>query len=142
MQSTQHPAPLYRYILAWALMTDGLAGFWCCRPWLGTRTFNIGQLLILGVSWKAASLLCLPSEAWARFTLLRFLAYCVWLGMQPTQFLKGQQTARRGPGSDGARVPAEHGHWRGPPLARAAPAAGRDPLSGPVLNRPGGHHLL
>ncbi len=48
MPSTQHPAPLYRYILAWALMVGGLAGFWCCRPWLGTRTFNIGQALVLG----------------------------------------------------------------------------------------------
>jgi hypothetical protein len=97
MPSTQHPAPLYRYILAWALMVGGLAGFWCCRPWLGTRTFNIGQVLVLGVSWKAASLLCLPPEAWARFTLLRFLAYCAWVGVQPTQFLKGQQTTPGAP---------------------------------------------
>jgi hypothetical protein len=103
MPSTQHPAPLYRYILAWGLMVGGLAGFWWCRPWLGTRTFNIGQVLVLVVSWKAASLLCLPPEAWARFTLLRFLAYCVWAGMQPTQFLKGQQT------TPGAPVPTVRG---------------------------------
>jgi hypothetical protein len=39
-----------------------------------------------------ASLICLP-PAWARFTWLRLLAYCVWYGMQPQQFLKGAKTA-------------------------------------------------
>ena len=135
MSSTQHPAPLYRYILAWAVMVGGLVGFWCCRPWLGTRAFNIGQVVVLLVTWKVASLLCLPPEAWARFTPFRFLAYCVWLGMQPRQFLEGQQTARRCPGADGARVPPQRGHRGGPGLARAAPAAGRDPLAGPLLDR-------
>jgi hypothetical protein len=36
-----------RFVLAWVVMVGGLAGFWCCRPWLGTRTFNIGQIVIL-----------------------------------------------------------------------------------------------
>ena len=79
-------------MLAWAVMVGGLVGFWCCRPWLGTRAFNYGQLLVLLVTWKIASLLCLPPGAWARLTPLRLLAYCVWIGMQPRQFLKGQQT--------------------------------------------------
>jgi alginate O-acetyltransferase complex protein AlgI len=84
-------------------MVGGLAGFWCCRPWLGTSTFIIGQIVVLMASWKVASLLCLPPEAWARFTRLRLLAYCVWPGMQPTQFLKGQRTA------PGAPVPTVRG---------------------------------
>jgi hypothetical protein len=76
--STDLRTPLYRFVVAWAVMIGGLAGFRCCRPWLGTRAFNYGQFAVLMATWKIASLLCLPSEAWARFTPLRFLAYCVW----------------------------------------------------------------
>jgi hypothetical protein len=78
-------------------MIGALVVFWCCRPWLGTRTFNYGQWFVLGATWKVASLLCLPSQAWARFTRLRFLAYCVWIGVQPRQFLVGQRTAAGAP---------------------------------------------
>ena len=101
--SEAHPAatdlrtPLSRFVVAWAVMIGGLAGFWCCRPWLGTRAFNYGQLAVLMATWKIASLLCLPSRAWARFTPPRFLAYCLWYGMQPRQFLKGQRTAPGAP---------------------------------------------
>ncbi len=84
-------------------MVGGLVGFWCCRPWIGTRAFNFGQLVVLMLTWKIASLLCLAPAAWARFTPLRLLAYCCWIGMQPTQFLKGQRTA------PGAPVPTVHG---------------------------------
>ena len=80
--------PLRRHLLAWSLIIGGPVGFWCCRPLLGTRTFNYGQLAVLMVTWKIASLLCLPSASWARFTPLRLLAYCVFIGMQPRQFLK------------------------------------------------------
>jgi hypothetical protein len=86
-----------RFLLAWAVMIVGLVGFWCCRPFLGTRAFNYGQLVVLVLTWKIASLLCLPPWAWARFTLLRFLAYCVWIGMQPRQFLAGERTAANAP---------------------------------------------
>jgi hypothetical protein len=96
-QATHLPTPVYRFVLAWAVMIGGLAGFWCCRPWLGTRTFNYGQLVVLGATWKIASLLCLPRQEWARFTPLRFLAYCVWIGVQPRQFLVGQRTAPDAP---------------------------------------------
>jgi hypothetical protein len=78
-------------------MVGGLVGFWCCRNWLGTTAFNWGQLVVLLATWKIASLVCLPPRAWARFTPLRFLAYCVWIGMQPGQFLVGQKTAARAP---------------------------------------------
>jgi hypothetical protein len=91
------PVPTRRYVLAWALMVGGLVGFWCCRPWLEPRTFKIGQLVVLLLTWKVASLLCLPPAAWARFTPLRFLAYCVWYGMQPRQFLRGEKTAPGAP---------------------------------------------
>ena len=60
--------PTRRFVMAWAVMVGGLVGFWCCRPWLGTRAFNYGQLAVLMLTWKIASLLCLPPEAWARFT--------------------------------------------------------------------------
>jgi Membrane bound O-acyl transferase family len=97
IHTTLLPAPLHRFVLAWAVMIGGLVGFWCCRPWLGTRAFNYGQLAVILATWKIASLLCLPPQAWARFTPLRFLAYCVWIGMQPRQFLLGQRTAAGAP---------------------------------------------
>jgi hypothetical protein len=96
-QPTAHLRSLpRRFVLAWGVMIVGLFGFWCSRPFLGTRAFY-GQLAILLLTWKIASLLCLPAQAWARFTPLRLLAYCVWIGMQPRQFLVGQRTATRAP---------------------------------------------
>ncbi len=95
--------PTRRFVLAWAVLAGGLVGFWCCRPLLDSRTFNVGQVVVLLVSWKTASLLCLPRAAWARFTPLRLLAYCLWYGMQPQQFLRGARTA------PGAPVPTVSG---------------------------------
>ncbi len=89
--------PTRRLLLAWALMIGGLVGFWCCGPWLEPSTFNLGQLVVLMVTWKFASLLCLPSAAWARLPALRLLAYCIWPGMQPQQFLVGQKSAAGAP---------------------------------------------
>jgi hypothetical protein len=86
-----------RFVLAWALIVGGLAGFWCCRPWLSTTAFNYGQLIVLLVSWKIASLLCLPADAWSKFTPLRLLAYCLCFAMQPQQFLRGRQPVRGAP---------------------------------------------
>ena len=91
------PAPTRRFVVAWAVMVGGLVGFWCCRPWLDSRAFNYGQVAILLVTWKIASLLCLPPAAWTRLTPLRLLAYCLWIGMQPKQFLVGQRTAADAP---------------------------------------------
>ena len=82
-----------RFLLAWALMVGGLIGFWCCRPWLDTRIFNYGQLAVLIVTWKIASLICLPRAAWAGLSPLRLLAYFIWPGMQPQQFVTGRKTA-------------------------------------------------
>jgi Membrane bound O-acyl transferase family len=65
--------------------------FWCCRPWLSPTAFAIGQVVALMLSWKVASLLCLPPSEWPRFTPPRFIAYCLFLGMQPRQFLRGQR---------------------------------------------------
>ncbi len=90
-------APTRRFVLAWSLMIGSLVGFWCCRPWLGTSAFNYGQLAVLLVTWKIASLICLPPGAWVRLTPLRLLAYCIWYGMQPKQFLEGEVTAARAP---------------------------------------------
>ncbi len=97
MPTPRRSAPTRRFVLAWALMFGGLVGFWCCRPWLGTRAFNYGQFVVFLVTWKIASLLCLPPGAWARLTPLRLLAYCFWSGMQPKQFLEGQATAADAP---------------------------------------------
>jgi hypothetical protein len=97
LPATDLLTPPHRFVLAWSVMIGGLAGFWCCRPWLGTRAFNYGQLVVLGATWKIASLLCLPRQAWTRFTPLRFLAYCIWIGVQPRQFLVGQRTAPDAP---------------------------------------------
>ena len=97
MPTTRLRAATNRNVLAWAVMIGGLAGFWCCRPWLGTRAFNFGQFVVLGATWKIASLLCLPSAGWAHLTPLRLLAYCFWPGVQPHQFLVGQRTAAGAP---------------------------------------------
>jgi len=70
-------------------MISGLVGFWCLRPWLSNQAFGYGQLAVLLATWKIASLLLLPPESWRRFTPPRLLAYCVWPGMQPRQFLVG-----------------------------------------------------
>jgi hypothetical protein len=95
--STEIPVPLHRFVLAWTVMVGGLVGFWCIRPFLGTSAFNYGLLAVLLLTWKIASLLCLPKQAWSRFTPLRFLAYCLFIGMQPKQFLVGQRTAAGAP---------------------------------------------
>ncbi|MFI5456229.1 MAG: MBOAT family protein [Isosphaerales bacterium] len=97
MPTPRRPAPSGRFVLAWALMIGSLVGFWCCRPWLGARAFNYGQLAVFLATWKIASLLCLPRAAWARLTPLRLLAYCFWYGMQPQQFQKGKVTAAHAP---------------------------------------------
>jgi hypothetical protein len=99
------PAPMWRYVLAWTVMIGSLAAVWSCQPWLEATTFNYAQIVVLLVSWKIASLLCLSPGAWARFTPLRFVAYCVWYGMQPLQFLRGQKTA------PGAPVPTVYGFF-------------------------------
>ncbi len=95
--ATHRPAPLRRFVTAWALMIGGLVGFWCCRPWLGTKAFNYGQIAVVLATWKAASLLCLPPGAWRRLTPLRLLAYCVWPGMQPRQFLAAARAPAEAP---------------------------------------------
>jgi hypothetical protein len=104
MTPQTHAVSTRRYVLAWAVMIGGLIGFWCCRPWLGTSAFNYGQVAVLMVSWKIASLLCLPPGAWPRLTPLRLLAYSVWIGMQPQQFLKGQKTAAGAPVPTGSGI--------------------------------------
>ena len=101
--ANRRSAPSRRVVLAWALMIGTLVGFWCLRPLLGIKAFSFGQLGVFLLIWKIASLLCLPPGAWARFTPLRFLAYCFWYGMQPRQFLKGEVTAA------GAPVPSVFG---------------------------------
>jgi hypothetical protein len=78
-------------------MVGGLVGVWCCRPWLSATAFNFGQFAVLMLTLKIASLLCLSRNAWARFTPLRLLAYCFFIGMQPRQFLAGQRTAPGAP---------------------------------------------
>ena len=78
--------PLHRLVLAWTVMVVSLVGFWCSRPWLETRVFNYGQLAVLLVTWKIASLLCLPTHEWRRFTPLRLLAYCTGMVCSPGSF--------------------------------------------------------
>ena len=90
-ESVRTTLPTRRFVLAWVVMVGGLVGFWCCRPWLPTRVFDFGQIVVLMLSWKIASLICMTPRDWSRMTRLRLLAYCVWLGMQPRQFLVGQK---------------------------------------------------
>jgi hypothetical protein len=97
MSTNPSPTPTHRFVIAWIILIGGLVGFWCCRPLLGTKAFNIGQFAVLVISWKVAALFCLPPGAWKRFTGLRFLAYFIWPGMQPNQFLVGCTTAPGAP---------------------------------------------
>jgi hypothetical protein len=103
MSSNSGIPSTHRYVIAWTIMIGGLVGIWCCRPLLSPRLFNFGQLAVLLATWKIASLLCLRADDWARFTRLRLLAYCLWIGMQPRQFLPGERTA------PGAPVPTVRG---------------------------------
>jgi alginate O-acetyltransferase complex protein AlgI len=103
VSARRRSAPARRFVVAWTLMVGALVGYWCCKPWLSTKVFNYGQLAVFLLTWKIASLLCLSPAAWARLTPLRLLAYCIWYGMQPQQFLKGQVTAA------GAPVPSVKG---------------------------------
>jgi hypothetical protein len=86
-----------RLALAWAILLGGLVGFWCCRPWLDVKTFQYGQLAVLLVTWKAATLLCLPPGDWGRFPWYRLLAYLIWIGMQPRLFLAGREPDPQAP---------------------------------------------
>ena len=106
-------------------MVGGLVGFWCCRPWLEPSVFNFGQLIVLMATWKVASLLCMTPRDWSRMTRLRLLAYCVWIGMQPRQFLVGQKTAADAPSTDGRRVPPQRADRADPALGgpRLLPAS-------------------
>jgi hypothetical protein len=120
----RQPAATERAVVAWAVMVVGLVGFWCLRPRLSDRAFGYGQLAVLLATWKIASLLHLPPASWRRFTPRRFLAYCVWPGMQPRQFLVGARAPA------GAPVPTLRGFLRNVAtgaalllLARLMPAA-------------------
>jgi hypothetical protein len=91
--SANRAAPLgtSRFLLAWIIMVAGPVGFWYSRPWMNPVSFDAGQIAVLILAWKIASLICLPRADWARFTPWRFLAYCFWIGMQPRMFLVGYQ---------------------------------------------------
>src|SRR5262245_51551093 len=86
-----------RLALAWTVLVGGIGVFWCFRPRLPTMTFYIGQGVVLMLSWKIASLICLPPSEWRRFSTPRFIAYCFFPGMQPRQFLRGQRLAPGAP---------------------------------------------
>ncbi|MFO0958724.1 MAG: membrane bound O-acyl transferase family-domain-containing protein [Isosphaeraceae bacterium] len=87
----------YPHGLAWALMIAGPVASWCAWPWLGSQAFTIVILVALLASWKAAALICLPRESWGDFPPLHLLAFLVWPGMQPRQFLRGAVTAEGTP---------------------------------------------
>jgi len=96
--TSRQSTPTRRYVLAWALMIGSLLGFWCCRPWLGTRAFQLRATRrpARDVEDRFAAL---PGARGlgAGSPPLRMLAYCVWPGMQPHQFLAGQVTAADAP---------------------------------------------
>ena len=86
-----------RCVLAWVVLCVPLVGVWCCQPWLDPRTFDIGQLVVMLLSWKIASLICLLPGEWKRLPVHRFLGYWVWIGMQPRWFLVGEKADPRAP---------------------------------------------
>jgi hypothetical protein len=97
MSAKRYRVPTHRVVIAWILMIGSLVGFWCCGPWLGDRVFRFGQFAVFLVAWKVAALICLPPAEWARLTRLRLLAYWIWPGMQPQQFLVGRKTVAGAP---------------------------------------------
>jgi hypothetical protein len=55
-QPTTHGRSIpQRYVLAWAVMIVGLVGFWCCRPFLGTRTEWAYAGMLFDLTGAAAS---------------------------------------------------------------------------------------
>ena len=127
MCTTELPAALHRYVLAWAVMIGGLVGFWCCRPWLGTSAFNYGQLaVVLGdVEDRLAALPAAPgvgavhaAEVSGLLRLDRHAAEAV---------SRGPADRRRCPDSHRFRVRPQRRHRGGVALARAATPACREP---------------
>jgi hypothetical protein len=90
-EARERPASIPRFVLAWTILLGSLVGFWSCRPWLDEQAFQYGQLAVLMVTWKVATLLCLSPGEWARFPWHRLVTYLVWIGMQPRLFLVGYQ---------------------------------------------------
>jgi alginate O-acetyltransferase complex protein AlgI len=84
---TQRTVPLSRLALAWAVLLGGLVGFWCVRPYCPALVWVIGQGVVLYVSSKIATLICLPPDERRRLSWDGLAAYLVWPGMQPRHFL-------------------------------------------------------
>jgi alginate O-acetyltransferase complex protein AlgI len=86
----QRTIPLPNLLVAWAVLTGGLVGFWCVRPWFTGLAWGNGSYVVLYITSKVATLVCLPRAERCRLPWGRLLAYLFWPGMQPRQFFPEQ----------------------------------------------------
>jgi alginate O-acetyltransferase complex protein AlgI len=90
----QHTVPTSRLVIAWAVMLGSLFGYWAVRPlFSGVMAWTEGTAVVLLVSSKVASLVCMPGDDRRRLSWGRFVAYLFWLGMQPGHFLPERKPA-------------------------------------------------
>jgi hypothetical protein len=94
----QRTVPTPRLLLAWAVMLGGMGAYWAVRPLFdGAVGWAEGSTIVLFVTSKIATLLCMPSDDRHRLGWGRFVAYLLWPGMQPRQFLPERTPAEARP---------------------------------------------
>src|SRR5438128_415303 len=76
-----------RYLVAWIVLLSGMVGFWLVRPWFEPIDWVRLAMLGLFLTSKFATLWCLSTTEWAAMSWRRLIAYLLWPGMQPRQFL-------------------------------------------------------
>jgi alginate O-acetyltransferase complex protein AlgI len=76
-----------RLVIAWTVLLGGMVGYWCLRPWCAAFPWVDGSWVVLWVTSKIATLVCMPPDNRRRLGWGRFTAYLFWPGMQPGHFL-------------------------------------------------------
>jgi hypothetical protein len=83
----QCTVPMSRLLFAWTVMLGGLVGYWCLRPYCPAVDWTNSTFVVLWVTSKIATLVCMPPDNRRRLSWGRFVAYLFWPGMQPGHFL-------------------------------------------------------
>jgi len=86
-----------RLLIAWTVLLGGMFGFWCLRPWYSAVAWMDAATLVLAVTSKIATLICMPPDDRRRLSWGRFTAYLFWPGMQPGHFLPERTPANSRP---------------------------------------------
>src|SRR5262249_52125685 len=84
-----------RVLLAWLFLVAGLVvGFTLLRSSLPGRPLLYALVATWMIMGKTASLLCMPPADRRRLSWGRLVAYLIWPGMQPRQFLPGRAPSK------------------------------------------------